>query len=253
MWVFDKFGNRVWSEIKNPRLARMMGKVNFNSDGDGGGASNPPPADTGNADPEALKKQLADLQAENERYKQKHSEAEKHRKEQERLAREASEKAAKAAGDMEAYEKSWNEKHSGALSERDEVINSQRGMIEELTVGQTASEICNKIAMEGCAPALMPHVRSRLKSEIVDGRPVTKVLDANGKISALTIDDLLKELKTVPYLAPLIIGSKASGGGNPGSQGSSNNGKLKTREQVEKLNPFEKADYFKQSGGKYAD
>jgi hypothetical protein len=225
-------------------------------------ATTPPPADQDVMTPDQIKSLKADaalaktLREENELFKQKHQEAEKHRKEQERIAKENGLKAAKASGDIDTLEKSWGEKYAARETELQSELATHRSMIEELTVGSTASDICNKIAMEGCAPALLPHVRGRLKSEIKDGKPVTRVLDAHGNVSALTIDDLMKELKAVPYLASLIVGSKAGGAGQPGAAATTGGGKLKTQEQVRAMPPMEQAAYFKSvqdSPKKYAD
>ncbi|HNB02474.1 MAG TPA: hypothetical protein PLK61_11770 [Nitrosomonas sp.] len=225
---------QYWAQ--NPHLRR----------GVGADATDAPPSDTPPA-PDANATLIADLQAQlktvteqNELFKQKHAEAEKHRKDQEKLAAENARKAAAASGNIEALEKSWIEKFTARENELTGEITSYRGMVEELTAGQTASTICSQIAMEGCSPALMPHVRARLKSEIVDGKPVTRVLDAQGKISAMTPDDLIKELKATPYLAPLIIGSKAGGAGNPGGQGQGGVPQY-TRAQWDKMSEIEKS------------
>lgn len=223
-----------WAQ--NPHLARGIGAD---------AADAPPPSDAPAAiDPAEFKKlqdTLAALSTENETYKTKHQEAEKHRKEADRIAKENALKAAKAGGDIEALEKSWGEKYTQREQELSGELGTFRSMVEELTAGSTASDICNKIAMEGCAPALMPHVRGRLKSEVVDGKPVTRVLDSHGKISAMTPDDLIKELRSIPYLAPLIVGSKAGGAGTPGGQGQGGQATI-TRAQFAAMNPAEQSN-----------
>jgi len=237
-----------WAQ--NPGMARGVGADAV-----------PPATDTEVLTPEQITALKADaaaakaLREENELYKQKHQEAEKHRKEQEKLAKENALKAAAASGDVAVLEKSWTEKYTARETELQTELATSHAMIEELTVGSAASEICNKIAMEGCSPALMPHVRARLKSEIKDGKPATRVLDAQGNVSALTFDDLIKELKAVPYLAPLIVGSRAGGAGQPGAA-AAGGGKLKTQEQVRAMDPIAQAAYFKSvldSPKKYAD
>jgi len=232
--VYSPLWPAYWAQ--NPHLKRGVGAD---------ATDTPPPADTPPAaiDPAEFKRvqdALNTLTEENQLLKTKHGEAEKHKKEQERIAKENALKAAKAGGDIEALEKSWGEKYTQREQELSGELTGYRGMVEELTAGSTASDICNKIAMEGCAPALMPHVRSRLKSEIVDGKPVTRVLDAQGKISAMTPDDLIKELKAVPYLAPLILGSKANGAGSPGGQGQGGGGTI-TRAQFAAMSPADQS------------
>jgi len=201
-------------------------------------------------DLDAIRRDAADakkLREENELFKKKNQEAEKHRKEQEKLAGENARKAAAAAGDIQALEKSWGEKYASRETELASEVGTYRGMVEELTAGSTAQGICNTIAMEGCAPALMPHVRARLKSEIVDGKAVTRVLDAQGNVSAMTPDDLVKELKATPYLAPLIVGSRAGGAGSPGGNPGGGNLTM-TRAQFSKASPAEQSAFLSKKG-----
>jgi hypothetical protein len=238
-----------WSQ--NPHLGRGVG-ADAAAEGAGAGEGE---GEGGGEDLEALRRDAAEakkLREENELFKKKNQEAEKHRKEQERVARENAEKAARASGDIETLEKSWTEKYTNRETELSTEVGTYRGMVEELTAGATANEICSKIAMEGCSPALMPHVRARLKSEVKDGKPVTRVLDAAGNVSAMTPDDLIKELKAVPYLAPLIIGSRAAGGGPPGGNGGGNNSKQMSRNDWQKLDGGAKAKFFA-DGGKLID
>lgn len=237
-----------WSQ--NPHLGRGVG-ADAAAEGAGAGEGE----GEGAPDIEALKREAAEakkLREENELYKLKNAEAEKHRKEQERAARDAAAELAKKNGDLESYEKSWNEKFNARETELSTEVGTYRGMVEELTAGATANEICSKIAMEGCSPALMPHVRARLKSEVKDGKPVTRVLDAQGNVSAMTPDDLIKELKAVPYLAPLIVGSRAAGGGAPGGAGGGGNAKQMSRNDWQKLDPGARSKFFT-DGGKLSD
>lgn len=185
------------------------------------------------------KEEYAKMQEELDRMKAKHQEAEKHRKAQEEAARKAAEEAAKKSGDVEALEKSWTEKFQSAVSEKDSELTKLQEMVYELTVGSAATSLAAKIAMDGCADGLKPHIQSRLKTEIVDGSPVVKVLGRDGKPSAMSLEDLEKELKGTPYLAPLIKGSSASGGGGLNGKGTAGKGEI-SREDFDKLPAHEK-------------
>lgn len=73
-----------------------------------------------------------------------------------------------------------------------------------------------------------------------NGEHIVRILDKDGKPSALNMDDLKKEVLGSKALAPLLSGSKASGGGANGGQGGGaatrNNKKfseLTERERVE--------------------
>ena len=54
--------------------------------------------------------------------------------------------------------------------------------------------------------------------DIRDGKPTVVVLDANGKPSAATLEELKAEFVNDPAFAPLIVGSKASGSGASGAK-----------------------------------
>lgn len=91
-------------------------------------------------------------------------------------------------------------------------IPSKR-QIRDLTVGRTATDIASALAIPGSAKALLPHIERRLSVEQRDGKPVVVVLDPQGKLSAATLDELKVEFANDVAFAPLIAGSKASGGG----------------------------------------
>lgn len=147
--------------------------------------------------------------------------AEKARKEAEETARAEREEAARKSGNVEELEKSWSEKYArreAELSGQLETTNSAlQGQIRDLTVGRTATDIATTLAIPGSAKALLPHIERRLSVEQRDGKPTVVVLDASGKLSASTLDELKAEFTNDPAFGPLIAGSKASGGGAGGA------------------------------------
>lgn len=147
--------------------------------------------------------------------------AEKARKDAEEQARLEREEAARKSGNVEELEKSWTEKFNrreAELSGQLESTNSAlQGQIRDLTVGRTATDIATTLAIPGSAKALLPHIERRLSVEQRDGKPTVVVLDASGKLSASTLDELKAEFTNDPAFGPLIAGSKASGGGAGGA------------------------------------
>lgn len=139
-------------------------------------------------------------------------------KEASEAARKAAEDAAKKSGDVEALEKSWQDKLAKSLAERDEKLSKYEQQINDLTVGQTASSLASELAVTGSAAVLMPHIKARLGMDVRDGKAVAVVLDKEGKPSALTVDELKAEFLSDPAFAPLIVGSKATGGGAAGGR-----------------------------------
>ncbi len=151
---------------------------------------------------------------------EKKAEAEK-RKAAEDQARMDREEALRKSGNVEELEKSWSEKYArreAELTGQLESTNSTlQGQIRDLTVGRTATEIATTLAIPGSAKALLPHIERRLSVEQRDGKPTVVVLDAAGKLSAATLDELKAEFTNDPAFGPLIAGSKASGGGAGGA------------------------------------
>lgn len=178
------------------------------------------------AEAEANKAALAALQAEQAKILAKNQElldetkaAKTAKREAEELAaREALEKATKN-GDVEALKTSWEQKHAKTVQDSQSVIDSLKAQVHGLTVGATAAQLAGELAIEGSSDLLRKLLLPRLSVDERDGQPVVQVLDANGKPSALTIDELKNELRNDKAYAPLIAGSKATGGGAAGGGG----------------------------------
>lgn len=155
-------------------------------------------------------------------------------------AEQAAMEAAKKSGDVETIEKSWGEKYAALESEKTEAIKQYETMIHNLTVGAAASSMAAEIAVQGSASILLPHIERRLTVEIRDGKAVTKVLDKEGRPSAMTIEELKKELITDKAFAPVIAGTKASGTGYRGGDWSGGDGnKVITRNEFDSM-PLDK-------------
>jgi hypothetical protein len=137
---------------------------------------------------------------------------------------EAALKTAKETGDTAALEASWQQKYDAKVVEMQTGIDGLNGTVTELTSGAEASRLVGEIGTDGSSEVLMPHLTRRLKTEMVDGKPKVTVLGTDGKPSAMTVAELAEEFKGNAAFAPLIRGSKGSGGGivkpgtvNPGS------------------------------------
>ena len=148
-------------------------------------------------------------------------EAKRLKREAEEQAQRDREEAARKSGNVEELEQSWSEKYNRREAELTGALESERntlqGQIRDLTVGRTATEIATTLAIPGSAKALLPHIERRLSVEQRDGKPTVVVLDAAGKLSAATLDELKAEFTNDPAFGPLIAGSKASGGGAGGA------------------------------------
>lgn len=165
----------------------------------------------------------------------------------------AAEEAAKKAGDIATLEKSWQAKLDAAVAEAtgkyQPQVDSLLGDVNRLLIDNVAHGIASQIAVQGSADVLLPHIKSRLRTDVRDGQRVTVVVDPEGKPSASTIADLAKEISGNKAFAPIIAGSKGSGGGaNGGHGGGAADSKTITRAQYESLGPTERAAHFKGGG-----
>lgn len=203
----------------------------------------PQPEDTS-----GLKAKVEQLLAE------KKTEAEK-RKQAEEEARIAAEEAARKSGDTEALDRSWNEKHTKALTEKDATLTALQAQIHALTVGAAASGIAGELAVQGSSSVLRRLIEPRLSMEMRDGKPTVVVLDNDGRPTALTLEEFKTEVTNDPALAPLVAASKASGGGAAGSRSPGGKNRLSDlseseRIQLAKDNPAQFAKLVEQARSK---
>jgi len=132
----------------------------------------------------------------------------------EKAKREAEEANARKKGDIEAIENSWKAKVEEAKTAGETRATRLETMLRELLVDNKAIALANEVST---APDLiLPHIKARLMAELDGDKPVTRVLDAEGKPTALTVEELSAELVANPKFAAIIKGSDANGGGAGG-------------------------------------
>lgn len=167
-------------------------------------------------------------------------------REAEEAARIAAEDAARKSGDTEALDRSWQEKHTAALAEKDGTLSALQAQVHALTVGATAARVAGELAVQGSAAVLQQIIEPRLSMELREGKPTVVVLDAERRPTALTVEEFKTQLFNDASLAPLIASSRASGGGATGGKGG---GAAKTwnqltgmeRVELRRTNPAEHA------------
>lgn len=166
---------------------------------------------------------------------------------EEKAAVEA-EELLKKSGDVSALEKSWQEKLAKREQDLTAQITSLTGNLNGLLVDNVAAKMAGELALPGSADLLMPHIRSRLATEIKDGQFVTVVRDLKGQPSALTVEELAKEFSANAAFAPVLVGSKATGGGAAGGKGGSATTKTASRSDFDSLSQFERSEFVKGGG-----
>ena len=169
----------------------------------------------------------------------------------ERATREAEEKA-KASGNVEALEKSWTEKFTTREQELTGVLSEKDAIISRLTAGAAAKDIAAELALKGSERVLEQIIAPRFGVEIVEGQPKVIVKDAAGQRSALTLEDLRKEILSDAALKPILQGTKGSGAGGAGPNGGAASQKTVTRTSWDSMSHSDRGAFIK-NGGKVVD
>lgn len=122
---------------------------------------------------------------------------------------------------LEALKKSYETKIAKMTGDATAAAEKSRKQIVKLLADSKASEIATKISK---VPKLMSRaIRDRLDVDLSGDEPKLTVLDADGKPSAFTLEDLEQEFVANAEYADIIIASKASGGDTGrGGQGGGN-------------------------------
>jgi hypothetical protein len=153
--------------------------------------------------------------------------------------------AQRKLADLTVLEKSWQDKlakETGALNTK---LAERDGFIEKALVDTVAAQIASELAGEN-ASILLPHIKTRLKVEHVEGAsPLTRVLDKDGKPSALSVADLSKEFANDPRYKVVVIASKASGGGAAGGNGNGGGAGASGEKKFGQLNDKERTEFYK--------
>lgn len=154
---------------------------------------------------------LGPLKNANERLKAERKEAKDAlRKAEERLA-ELEDGDNKKKGDVAALEKSWEKKLNDQKAEAQTKIDKLTGITTKHLVDNVAISLANELSQK--APKiLLPHIKARLAADFEGDEPKTRILDAAGKPSALTLADLKKEFVDNSDFSAIITASKATGG-----------------------------------------
>ena len=154
---------------------------------------------------------------------------------------------ARKKGDIATLEKSWQKKLEDQKAEYEGKVSKLTSHTTKTLVDNVATQIATKISN---APALLlPHIKSRLQADFEGDAPVTRVLDKDGKPSAMTVEELAAEFVANKDFSAIITASKASGGaGKPSnnSGGGAPNNSDKPAD-LASMNPAQLAEHIKAS------
>lgn len=154
---------------------------------------------------------------------------------------------ARKKGDIATLEKSWQKKLEDQKSEYEGKLGKLTSHTKTQLVDNVAQQIASKISN---APALLlPHIKARLAADFEGDAPVTRILDKDGKPSAMTVEELSAEFVANKDFSAIITASKASGGaGKPSNSngGSAANNSDKPAD-LASMNPAQLAEHIKAS------
>ena len=149
--------------------------------------------------------------------------------------------------DVAKLEKSWKDKLDKREAELTGDRDSALGTVKKLLVDNQAQAIATRIS--NSPHLILPHIKARLMAEKTSDGYVTRVLDAEGKPTADSLEDLEKQFKADKDFAAVILGSKASGAGasgaNGGGKGATSHGVDWSKADPNKLSPKDKVEWVK--------
>lgn len=119
----------------------------------------------------------------------------------------------RASGDVKALEDSWNAKYTTRESELLKRISDSDNMIKSTQKETILATLASKLVDAKDSRIFKMSVKDRIDVEIVDGSIKHRILDKEGKPSALSIEDFEKELRADQEYSSIVIASQASGTG----------------------------------------
>lgn len=119
--------------------------------------------------------------------------------------------------DVTALENSWKTKLETATTESGAKITKLTDALDKNLRQATATQLASELFVSTSLG--LPYILPRLKVVEEGDEFVVKVLDANGQPSASTVEDLKKEMVQNKEFAPILRGTRASGGGANGGNG----------------------------------
>lgn len=154
--------------------------------------------------------------------------AEKELKEAQERLEAIEEEKNKGAGNVEALEKSWKTKLETKEAEAKAKVDKLTAALTNKIIGGEAQKLALELSPKA-HKLLIPFIEKRLQADLEGDEPKMRILDKDGKPSALTLEDLKKEFVDNADFSAIIVGSKATGGAgadkrmNNGGAGSDNN------------------------------
>jgi hypothetical protein len=117
-------------------------------------------------------------------------------------------------GDVKTLDASWKAKHDAAMKEAGGKLTARETLAKNLALRGVADKLAAELFT--VPDVMVDRIIGRLDADldVIDpttGLPTVKVKGPDGKISALTTDDLKKEFREDKKLAKIVIANRSSG------------------------------------------
>lgn len=126
-------------------------------------------------------------------------------------ARKAAVEEARTKGDFKTVEDDYKRRIKELEDANKKAAKDREDGIKADAVNKQVDELAKLFVSPALAKSF---IKTRLTAELVDGAPIVRVLDANGKPSAASVEDLKKEYLTTPDLKSSLVASRGTGGGS---------------------------------------
>ena len=147
---------------------------------------------------------------------------------------------------VSATERAWQAKLAKREKELQAQVDQSNKALREQMVDSVAMRMATEIAGDN-AEIILPHITRRLSAEVVDGKAVTRVLDADGAVSALKPEELQKEFLSNDRFSAIVVASRASGSGAGGGR----KGGGATSKRLSEMSATEEAKFANEKPAEY--
>lgn len=166
--------------------------------------------DNGEESVGALKSALEHERNQNATIKAKLDGFEKAKEKEIEEARQKALAEARSTGDFAKIEADYQRQLKELRAENERVAKEVEDRSKSEAISKQVSELSKMFVSPKVAETF---IRSRLSADIVEGSVIVRVLDKDGKPSALSVEDLKKEYLTDSDLKASIVASRGAGGG----------------------------------------
>lgn len=156
------------------------------------------------------------------------------------------EQLGKTSQDIDSLRKDYDAKLAALASEKENVEKAAADTLRKAAKTTAITDVTAELFGPN-AEIMAPHVAKRIRVDVEGTVTTVRVLDKEGKLSSSTLEDLKKELRADPKLAPVLIATRGSGSGarqdNNASGGAGGSGGTKPKHPGPSASPAQIAAF----------